>query len=88
MRPSEIEHLLGRAFEQPAAAHGEQGVADKRDAVLVEDKSDVAEGMARDFDHAADMVAQPDLVAFAQRDVAAGDVAALAGRKSGRRSLP
>ena len=35
--------------------------------------------MAGDFDDAADMVAEPHLVAFAQRDVAAGDALALAG---------
>ena len=44
-------HLLGRALEQPAAAHGEQGVADKDRLRAFEDKGDVAGGMGRDFPH-------------------------------------
>ena len=59
-------HLLRRAFEQPPAAHREQGVADERDSLIVEDQGDVAERVAGDFDHAADVIAEADLVAFAQ----------------------
>jgi len=71
-------HLLRTALEQPAAAHGEQSVADERHAVLVEDQGDVAERVAGDFDDAANMLAEPDPVALAKRHVAAGDV--LVGR--------
>ena len=66
-------HLLRRAFEQSAAAHREQGVADEGDAVLVEDQRDMAERVSGDFDHPADVLAEPHLVAFAERDVAAGN---------------
>ena len=50
-------HLLRRPFEQPAAAHREQGVADEGDAVLVEDQRDMVERVAGHFDHPPDMLA-------------------------------
>ena len=64
-------HLLGRAFEQPAAAHREQGVADEGDPRLVEHQGDMAERVAGDLDRPADMVAEAKLGPFAERDVVA-----------------
>ena len=69
------EHLLRRAFEQPAAAHREHRVADERDPGVAEDEGDVAERVAGDLPHFADMVAEADRVAFVQRDVDRGDLA-------------
>ena len=57
-------------------------------AVVVEDQRDVAERVAGNFDHPADMLAEAELVAFRQRDVAAGNVFGGRARRCARRSLP
>ena len=62
--------MLRRAFEQPPAAHRKQRIPDKRHAVVVEDECDMAERVAGDFDHAAAMISDADLVAFGQRNIA------------------
>ena len=58
-------HLLRRSFEQAAAAHREQGVADEGNSILLEDQRDMPERVTGDFDHPADVIAEAELVAFA-----------------------
>ena len=72
-------HLIGAALEQSAAAHREHGVADEGDGVVAEDQRDVAERMAGHFPHFADMSAEADRLAFAQRRVDRGDARGLGG---------
>ena len=56
-------HLLRRALEQPAAAQGEQGVADKGDPVGGVVVADVAQRVAAGVEHLEPCLAQHDQVA-------------------------
>ena len=64
----------------PAASHGEHGVADKGDAIVVKHIADVAERMPWDFPDIGLVAAKRYSVTLVQRDVQAGHPAVLACR--------
>ena len=66
-------HLPGRAFEQAAAAHGKQRVADKGDVLVGEVIDDVAAGVAGGVVNEGLGVAEFQRFALADLEVDAGD---------------
>jgi hypothetical protein len=66
--------LLGASLEKPSAPHCEERIADEGDVLLIKNERDMAERVPWHFDDPADMLAQANLVAFAECDVAARDV--------------
>src|SRR5260221_4821277 len=77
-------HLLGRALEQPAAAHEEKRVAAKQRARAGEPISDVAAGMAGHVEDLRLLRAQGIALAFAHLDVDAGNAVAVGARADDR----
>lgn len=66
-------HLCGRAFEEPAAAHGEQRVADEGGAVGLEQVADMRPRMAGCFDDARRVFAECEAIAFPNHSVETGN---------------
>ena len=74
------EHLRRRPFEQPAATHGEQRVADKSDPLVGQVIGDMPRRMRGHRHHLRDMVADANAVAFADRPVERADPLRFRGR--------
>jgi len=75
-----VIHLFRRALEQPAAAHGEQGVADKGQLFRRNVKGDMTGGMGRHVDHLGGHVAELHRVALPDHRVEGRDAFLLSFR--------
>ena len=76
-----IPHHLRAAFDDAAAPDREQRIADEGELVLLEPVADVAGGVARRLEHAADQRADLHDIALAYRHVDIGNLRCLLARR-------